>query len=98
MRPATTGPPWRSPMPAMAAGCHDISANKRSTVRPSSPCASAERGLEAEHARRRLIERQLFFVCGVRRVVGGDGIDGAVGQAGTDRRDIAVGAQAVGSP
>ena len=52
-----------------------------------------ERGLEPEHARGRLLERSLLRLGGVRRVVGGDGVDGAVGQALADGVDVGLGAQ-----
>ena len=40
-RPAATGPPWTSSMPAMAAGCHDSRASTCSMGRSSSVRASA---------------------------------------------------------
>ena len=55
--------------------------------------ARAERRLQAEHPRRRLVERRLLGLLGVGRVVGGDAVDGAVGQAGPDGGDVGVGAQ-----
>ncbi len=39
-----------------------------------------ERGLDPEHPRRRLLERALLGLGRVRRVVGGDRVDRAVGE------------------
>ena len=52
-----------------------------------------ERGLEAEHPRGRLLEHALLALGRVGRVVGGDGVDGAVGEAVPDGGDVTVGAQ-----
>ena len=52
-----------------------------------------EGGLEAEHAERRVDERVLLVVPGVRGVVGGDRVDGAVEQALDERLAVLAGAQ-----
>ena len=58
-----------------------------------------ERGLEAEHARAAPRRTARSLVSGrVRRVVGGDGVDGAVGQAGLAPRRRRRRCAAAGSP
>ena len=51
---------------------------------------SGERGLEANHAERGLLELHVLFHRRVGRVIGGDGVDGPVGQRLAQRRDVAV--------
>ena len=56
-RPASIGPPWRSPTPAMAAGCHDSRASTCSIGRSSSVRASASAVSSPSIPGRRLVER-----------------------------------------
>ena len=46
-----------------------------------------------EHAEGRVDEGVLLVVAGVRGVVGGDGVDGAVGQGGAQGVDVLLGPQ-----
>ena len=50
-RPASTGPPWLSAMPAMAAGCHDSRASTALDREVELGEGQGQRRLEAEHAR-----------------------------------------------
>ena len=52
-----------------------------------------EGGLEPGGAHRRLLERHLLLLARVRRVVGGDAVDGAVAQALDQRLPVLLGAQ-----
>ena len=92
-RPSATGPPCVPAIPAMAAGC-------QLTARPAPTRWAVELGegerqrrLEAEHPWRRLVERRLLAVRFVRGVVGGDGVDLAVGQCPAHGRDVGLGSQ-----
>lgn len=49
--------------------------------------------LEPQHARRGVVERLLHQLLGVRGMVGGDGVDRAVGQPHSDRVDVGGGPQ-----
>ncbi len=55
-----------------------------------------EGGLQAEHAERRVDEGVLLVVPGVRGVVGGDGVDGAVEQPLDERLAVLARAAAAG--
>ena len=70
------------------AGCQLIRASTAPTGRPSSDSASGKRRLQAQHAGRGLVEGQVLELGGVRGVVGGDGVDGPVGQSGLHRVHI----------
>ena len=52
-----------------------------------------ERRLQAEHPGRGLLERSLLGLGRMRCVVGGDGVDRAVGEPRLHRVDVGVGAQ-----
>ena len=65
---------------------------------PSSVIGERQRGLEPEHAGRGLVERLLLRLLRVRRVVGGDGVDRAVGQRAADGLDVGARCAAAGSP
>ena len=56
----------------------------------------AERRLEPEHPGRRLVERLLLGLAGVRCVVGGDGVDRAVGEPRPDGVDVGTACAAAG--
>ena len=83
--------------PAIAAGRHDSSASACPQVRTpgstSSVMVSARLVSSPSMPGRRLLERALLLLHGVRRVVGGDGIDGAVGETGAHGGDVGRGAQ-----
>ena len=55
--------------------------------------AHTERRLQAEHPRRRLVERSLLRLPRMRGVVGGDGVDRAVDDALDERLDVGLRAQ-----
>jgi hypothetical protein len=51
---------------------------------------SAERGLEPGHAERRLLERDVLLVPGMRCVVGADAVDGAVDDSLDERPAVVL--------
>ena len=94
--PTASVPPWPS-RPAIRAGFCDIT--RATSVQVIAPevdhhlADHRERGLQAEHPEGGVDERVLLVVARVRRVVGGDRVDGAVGQRVAQRGDVLVGAQ-----
>ena len=58
--PGSIGRPWRSATPAIAAGFHDSAATTSASGMSRWASAHAERRLEPEHPRRRLVERLLL--------------------------------------
>ena len=56
-------------------------------------CGGRERGLEPGDAERRLLEGHLLLVPRVRRVIGGDAVEGAVAQALEEREAVGFGAE-----
>ena len=62
------------------------SVGRSSTPSATSRRPSAERGLEPDDAVRRLVELDVLLVLVVRRVVGRDRLDRAVGEPGAQRR------------
>ena len=95
-RPGAIGPPW-SARPARRAGCQDRQGQRPGQVEEAGADQLGERQgqgrLEAEHPGRRLVEGPLLLLGRVGGVVGGDGVDGAVGQALLDGLHVAVGPQ-----
>ena len=81
--------------PAIRAGLVDIT--RATPAQSSRPGVDhhlrdhRERGLEAEHPEGRVDEGVLLVVARVRGVVGGDGVDRAVGQRGAQRLDVLLG-------
>ena len=62
----------------------------------TSPSRSGKQSLEADHARRGGAELAVFLEGRVRRVIGGDGVDGAVGERLAQRGDVFVARAAAG--
>jgi len=79
--PRRLGPQLERARQAQVAGLHQVRERER------------ERGLEADDAERRVGERPRLLVGRVRRVVGGEAVDGAVGDRGDARRAVAFGAE-----
>ena len=97
-RPASIGPPWLSAMPAMAAGCHDISASTSLDRQVELGERQRQRRLEARACPAAPRRTAAPWRRGVGGVVGGDGVDGAVGQPGLAPRRRRRRCAAAGSP
>ena len=76
-RPSAMGPPWASSAPITAAGPPRQQRQDLGDRQVEVGERQGQRGLEAEHAGRRLVERLLLRLGRVRGVVGGDAVDRA---------------------
>ena len=77
-----------------------FSTNLRQRKRPvfrQSLQRNRQRSFQTDNAKRRLIELAVFFVRGVRRVIGRDAINRAVGESRDNRVGIGLRAQAADS-